>query len=499
LRYMDYILKMERITKGFPGVIALNGMNLMLERGTVMALVGENGAGKSTLIKVLSGAIAQDAGAITLDGTVYRSMTPAKSIANGISVIYQELNLVPQLTVYENIFLGKEVTRNALLNKKEMIQRAREILDSLGIQVDPRTPVRKLSVGFQQLVEVAKAIAQDVKVLVLDEPTSALSNAEVQALFDILARLKARGVSMIYISHRLEEVFEICDKVAIMRDGEFVGRYDTADVDREMLISQMVGRTLNETYPARTAPVSDEARLTVKNLSGGPVRGASFEIKKGEILGFAGLVGAGRTETVRVLFGADRQTGGDIYLDGGRIAIKEPLDAIRAGIGLIPEDRKQQGLNLIASISENISIANLDQIKGRVLLSNRKEQALVRKYIDFLDIKTPSAKKKTMELSGGNQQKVVLAKWLAKDCRVLILDEPTRGIDVGSKQEIYRLMRQLTAAGISILMISSEMPELLGMSDRIAVMHDYKIKKILERDAFSQETILNIASGGIVQ
>ena len=495
---MNYILKMEQITKGFPGVIALKRMNLMLERGSVMGLIGENGAGKSTLMKILSGACTPDSGTITLDGAECRSMTPAKSIANGVSVIYQELNLVPQLTVYENIFLGKELTHNVLLVKKAMIQKAQEILNSLGIRVDPRTQVRKLSVGFQQLVEVAKAIAQNTKVLVLDEPTSSLSNAEVRALFDILMKLKARGVSMIYISHRLEEVFEICDTVTVMRDGEFVDRLATVDVDRETLISLMVGRTLRETYPERTRPVSEDVRLRVKNLYGGPVHNTSFNIRKGEIMGFAGLVGAGRTETVRVLFGADRQTGGDIYIDGKKVVIKEPIDAINAGIGLIPEDRKRQGLNLIASIAENISIANLDRIKGKALLSNKRERLLVQKYVDYLSIKTPSLSKKTVELSGGNQQKVVLAKWLAKNCRVLILDEPTRGIDVGSKHDIYRLMRQLTDEGISILMISSEMPELLGMSDRIAVMHDFAIKKILNRDEFLQETILNIASGGMV-
>lgn len=495
----DIVLKMEHMYKSFPGVNALIDMKIELKRGEILGLVGENGAGKSTLIKVLSGALAPDRGIMTLDGETFGSMTPARSIAKGISVIYQELNLVPQLTVYENIFLGKEIVKNGFINKSEMQQKTKKLLNSLGIDINPNTQVRKLSVAFQQLVEVAKAVAQNAKILVLDEPTSSLSNSEVKALFNIINMLKQRGVSMIYISHRLEEVFDLCDNITVMRDGQYINTVNAGSVSREELIRMMVGRKISETYPERKSPVSDKIILKVKNLKGPNVNNVSFSLYKGEILGFAGLVGAGRTETARVLFGAEKKTSGEIYYDGNKLMINKPIDAINAGIGFIPEDRKNQGLNLIASINDNIAIANLTEIKGRVLLSKKKERSMVNRYVKYLSIKTPNTKKKVSQLSGGNQQKVVLAKWLAKNCSILILDEPTRGIDVGSKHEIYKLMRELTEKGISIIMISSDMPELLGMSDRILVMHDHRINGELQKNEFSQQKILDIASGGVAK
>lgn len=493
---MDSVLRMENIEKRFPGVVALKNMHLQLERGSIMALLGENGAGKSTLVKILSGAYMPDAGSIILDDEENSFMTPAKSIAGGISVIYQELNLVPQLTVYENIFLGKEILKNGFMDKKAMVEQSDKVLGLLGIKVESETLVKNLTVGFQQIIEVAKAIVQNAKILVLDEPTSSLSNAETDRLFKILRSLQKQGMSMIYISHRLEEVFEICDTVTVMRDGEFVGREKIEDVDRKKLISMMVGRTLSEVFPPKVIQESKETVLKVENLSGGLVDNVSFELHKGEILGISGLIGAGRTEMIRVLFGADSKTSGVIHINGKRVTVNRPIDAIRAGIGLVPEDRKRQGLNLNGSISDNISLANIEEIRGKLLLSGRKEAQLAKKYVEYLSIKTPSIRKKTMELSGGNQQKVVLAKWLAKHCKVLILDEPTRGIDVRSKYDIYRLIRELTEKGISIIMVSSEMPELLGMSDRIAVMHNNRIVDMLEYKEFSQERILNSASGG---
>jgi ribose transport system ATP-binding protein len=492
----DFVLKMENICKGFPGVMALNNMNLSLGQGEILGLVGENGAGKSTLIKVLSGAYAPDSGTITLNGENFSAMTPAKAIEKGVSVIYQELNLVPQLSIYENVFLGNEPNKGGFVDKQTMAEETKVILDSLGIDLDPGTQVRKLSVAYRQLIEVAKAVARHAKVLVLDEPTSSLSNSEANNLFRIIGSLKQKGVSMIYVSHRMEEIFMLCDRVTVMRDGELVKTVDASAVTREDLIGMMVGRTITETYPERENAVGDETVLQIDHLKGSQVNDVSFKIRKGEILGFAGLVGAGRTEMVRTLFGAERKSGGEIILNGKKVSITKPVDAIQNGIGLIPEDRKQQGLNLKGSISENISLPNLDQLQGRLLLSSRKERVLVDKYIQYLSIRTPSSKKTAGHLSGGNQQKVVLAKWLAKNCKVLILDEPTRGIDVGSKQEIYKLMRSLTDQGISILMISSEMPELMGMSDRILVMYKYQIKGELLRNEFSQEKILDIASGG---
>lgn len=490
------ILKVENINKSFPGVHALSDMCLSLNKGEVHALIGENGAGKSTLIKVLSGAYTPDSGLISFMGKDYLSFTPLKAITSGISVIYQELNLVPQLTVSENIFLGQEPMKNSFVDFKKMASDAAEILNSMDIKLNPSAITRHLSVAFQQLIEVTKSVARKAQLIIFDEPTSSLSNAEVEVLFRIIGLLKQQGVTMLYVSHRLEEVFKICDRASIMRDGRFIATVNINETSRAQLINHMVGRSLDDTYPKSTNVVGDEIVLRVDNLCGTKTKNVTFNLHKGEILGFAGLVGAGRTEMVRTLFGADKQLSGVIELFGEVVKINHPIEAIKHGVGFIPEDRKQQGLILKAAIDENIALTNYYQLMRGGFISNKKQQELVDQYIQQLVIKTPSRTKKANQLSGGNQQKVVLAKWLARECKILIFDEPTRGIDVGSKQEIYKLMRELCQGGNSIILISSEMPELLGMSDRIMVMHDQQIKAELKPAEYNQDKILDIASGG---
>jgi ribose transport system ATP-binding protein len=492
----DYILEMRGITKAYPGVVALDNACLGLKAGEVHAIAGENGAGKSTLIKVLSGAVIPDSGTIIYEGAEYASLTPIQSIALGISVIYQELNLIPYLSVAENIFLGSEKTGRLFLDDGKMREAAVGLLDSIGVRLNPNDRVKDLPVAYQQLVEVAKAVSHNAKVLVMDEPTSPLSNSEVETLFLLIDRLRKKGVSIIYISHRMEEIFRICDRVTIMRDGQYVATLEVEKSDRKQLISLMVGRELSEKYPPALVEPG-EAVLSVKGLCTRNVSNVSFELYRGEILGLAGLVGAGRTEIAKALFGADRITDGSVALNGENVRISSPSEAIGKGIGLIPEDRKNEGLVLSMPVRSNISLACLDMLTRFGLLSEKNEKKLVQRHIGELSIKASDYDVLVKQLSGGNQQKVVLSKWLSTDCRVLIFDEPTRGIDVGAKLEIYQLMRKLTKKGISIIMISSDMPELLGMSDRILVVHNKTIKACLKKGEFSQEKILDIASGGV--
>ena len=487
----ETILSMKDITKRYPGVVALNKVSVDFHKGEVHALLGENGAGKSTLIKVLSGAIENDEGSIDIDGCTYEKMTPKISRSHGIEVIYQEYNLINSLTVAENICLGAK--SKGLVDYKEMEQITNDIFKPYNINIHPKTLVRDLSPAHQQLVEIAKAISKNAKIIVMDEPTAQLTVSEVENLYDIIRTLQKKNVTIIYISHRMEELFTITDRVTIMRDGQYVTTVKTDETDRKSLISLMVGRELTETYPGRDC-IKDEVVLEVKNLTGYKNEDVSFKLKKGEILGFSGLVGAGRTELMRAVFGADKKHSGQIFIKGKNVDIKSPKIAIMNGIGLIPEDRKWQGCFLNMTIEWNIAITNIRKLSRRFVVNEARVKAQAEEYVNKLNIKTPSILQKAGNLSGGNQQKVVLAKVLAGDSDIIIFDEPTRGIDVGARHEIYLLMSELVKQGRSIIMISSDMEELLGMSDRIIVLREGKVSGELAREEFSQNQILELAS-----
>lgn len=487
----DIVLSLKNITKRYPGVVALNNVSIDFIKGEVHALLGENGAGKSTLIKVLSGAVKNDEGNIIIDDKVYDNMNPKRSRGHGIEVIYQEYNLINSLSVAENICLGEKV--EGLVNHKSMREKVKKIFENFNIDIDPDVKVRELSPALQQLVEIAKAISKDAKIIVMDEPTAQLTLGEVENLYKIIEALKKRGVTIIYISHRLEEIFKVTDRVSIMRDGEYVTTVNTKDTNRKELISLMVGRALTESYPKRNC-IKDEKILEIKNLSGIKSSNISFEVKKGEILGLAGLVGAGRTELVRVIFGADKKLGGEIFIKGNKVQIKSPKQALKYGIGLIPEDRKNQGCFLRSSIKWNISISSIRDISKNSFVNNNIELQQANEYKNKLNIKTPTVEQKVGNLSGGNQQKVVLAKVLSTNSDIIIFDEPTRGIDVGARHEIYNIMNELVESGKSIIMISSDMEELLGMSDRIIVLCEGKIAGEVLKDDFSQNKILELAS-----
>ena len=488
------LLEMRGIVKSFPGVKALRGVDLSLRRGEVLALLGENGAGKSTLMKVLGGANRADEGAIAIDGHEVHFHSPHDSRRAGVAVIYQEFNLIPGLTACENIFLGQEMTRAGFVAKGEERRRASELFQRLGVKIEIDAPCRRLTTAQQQLVEIAKALAFEARIIVMDEPSAALTSHEVERLFDIIRELKRHGIGVIYISHRLAEVFAIADRVMVLRDGANVGGREIANITRREMIELMVGRELKDEFPKRSASVGG-ARLAVSGLSRGRVvRDVSFEVRRGEILALSGLVGAGRTETVRLIFGADRRDAGEIRLDARLLAIRSPRDAIAAGIGLLTEDRKLQGLVLGHSVRENFGLPNLDRLSTAGFVQSWREREEFDRYAKSLRIKTPHREERARNLSGGNQQKVVLAKWLARNCDVLIFDEPTRGIDVGAKYEIYLLMNDLAAQGKAVIMISSEMPEVLGMADRVLVMHDGRITGEIA-DAFraTQEELMQLA------
>lgn len=491
---MRIILEMKGITKEYPGVRALRSVDFTLREGEVHALVGENGAGKSTLMKILSGADTATAGTVLLDGKPARIAEPKDAERLGISVIYQEFNLVPYLTVAENILLGQEPRRGAFIDWPRLYGEARAVVDQLGLEVDLRARVKELSIAQQQMVEIAKAIAKRTRIIVMDEPSATLTPRELERLFALTRALKTQGVGVVYISHRLEEIFEIADRVTVLRDGELISTNEVASVTRASLIRDMVGRELRDDYPER-ASRPGEVILEARGLHRtGVLQGVSLALRKGEVLGITGLVGAGRTELVRALFGADPLDAGEIRLEGKPVRLNSPAEAIAQGICLMTEDRKGQGLILGMTVRENISLASLGALTRRGLIQRRAESAAAGRLVAQLNIKTPSLEQRVRNLSGGNQQKVVLAKWLATRFKVIIFDEPTRGIDVGAKQEIYRLMNTLAEEGVGIIMVSSELPEVLGMSDRILVMRGGRIQTEFRRGEASQESIMHFAA-----
>jgi ribose transport system ATP-binding protein len=488
------LLSVDKVSKSFPGVRALDEVSLELEAGEVLALVGENGAGKSTLIKILGGAHQADTGQLSILGSPISIASPSDSKAKGISIIYQEFNLIPDLSVRENIFLGRELRKGFFIDEARETEAAKQLLRQLGLNLDPEKRCRDLTIAEQQLVEIAKALSLDAKILVMDEPSATLTKQEVDQLFAIIGDLKERGIGIIYISHRLEEVFEIADRVMVLRDGRQVVTKPVNEVTREHLIERMVGRTMDAEFPPRT-PLLGKTVFEVKHLTrGSVVKDVSFSLRAGEILGFAGLVGAGRTETMRLIFGADMKDAGQVILNGVEVDIKSPREAIAKGICLLTEDRKNQGLVLAHSVLENFGLPNLKSYSGRLFLDEDKERERFNKFAGEIRIKVSNADQDAGHLSGGNQQKVVLAKWLERNADILIFDEPTRGIDVGAKFEIYLLMNALAAAGKAIIMISSELPEVIGMSDRIIVMRDGRIQgEITNVSETSQTEVMRLA------
>lgn len=492
-----YVLEMRNITKRFPGVIALDNVSLTLRPGEVHCLVGENGAGKSTLMKILAGAQPADSGTILLAGEEVHIHSPHHAQQLGVSMIYQEFNLSPFLSVAENIFLGREprIGKTPFINWRVMHDEARAVLDRIKMKLDVRKPVNELSVAQQQMVEIAKALSFNAKIIVMDEPSATLTDHELRALFDLIHGLKKEGIGLIYISHRLEEIFEIGDRCTVMRDGQYIDTKNVAELTREDIIRMMVGRELKDEFPRETFELGRD-RLRVENLSrAGAFENISFTAREGEILGITGLVGAGRTEVARAIFGADPIDSGQIVLDGQPIVVKSPQDAIRQGIGLLTEDRKNQGLILGMTVRENTTLANLRDVLRGPFIRRGQERAIAHQYVEDLHIKTPHIDQVVQNLSGGNQQKVVLAKWLFTNSKVLIFDEPTRGIDVGAKFEIYKLMHTLVRQGVIVIMISSELPEVLGMCTRILVMHEGRLAGELSRVEATQEKIMRLATG----
>lgn len=490
------LLRMRGIEKSFPGVKALRGTELSVDTGEVVALLGENGAGKSTLIKILGGAHLPDAGTIELGGEAVRIDSPTASQRAGIGIIYQEFNLVPELSAWENIFLGCERTRWGFVRRGEERRLAQELFERIGAKVPVDTPCGRLSTAQQQLVEIAKALSRNVRLIVMDEPTAALTPAEVDRLLDIVRELRSRGIGVVYVSHRLDEIFRIADRVTVMRDGAYVGTEPIGTLSRSRMIEMMVGRTIDDEFPKERRPPGP-TRLKITGLTRGTaVRNVSFEVRRGEVLGITGLVGAGRTETARLIFGADRADSGTIELDGRTLSVRNPRDAIREGICLLTEDRKTQGLVLGLGVRENFGLPNLEKFTSGGIIQGARERAAFAGHVERLRIKIPHQDQLARNLSGGNQQKVILAKWLERNAEVLIFDEPTRGIDVGTKYDIYQLMNELARQGKAIVMISSELPEVLGMSDRILVMHAGRVTGTIDDAASAtQERIMDFAVG----
>lgn len=494
----DVILEMRGITKEFPGVKALDNVQLTLHKGECHALLGENGAGKSTLMKILGGVYSLDQGEIILKGQSRVFQDTEESQQAGIGFVHQELNLILELSVAENIFLGREPLSTRFLefmNRKKLLDDARAVLNRIHMDFDPAKPVRDFSIAHRQMIEIAKALSLNAEILILDEPTSSLTDTEVKELFDMIRSLTAKGVAVVYISHRMEEIKAICDRLTVFRDGQFVGAGLVKDFEIDDIINMMVGRDLTEQYPPREHNMKEEM-LRVENINRqGVLENINLHVKQGEILGLAGLVGAGRTELARCIFGADPIDSGKMYVEGQETRITSPGHAIESGICLIPEDRKSQGLVLDFSVENNILLPLAARLSHWGMIDTSQISSISQKQTDALNIKTPSVKQQTKLLSGGNQQKVVLAKWLSANSRILIFDEPTRGIDVGAKFEIYKLMNHLVEEGNAIIMISSELPEILGMSDRVAVMCNGRITGELTREEATQEKIMAFATG----
>ena len=492
----DVILTMKGIDKSFPGVHALDHVDLEVRKGEVHALMGENGAGKSTLMKVLTGIYSKDEGTITFEGKEVEFTNPREAQDAGIVIVHQELNMLGHLTVAQNIFIGREFMKGKFIDDRKMNEEARKLFDQLGIDIDPTETMSRLTVGKQQMCEIAKAISHDAKVIIFDEPSAALTETEIEELFKIIRDLRERQLGIVYISHRMDEIKVITDRVTVMRDGGYVGTLITKDCTKEDIINMMVGRVIyedpkTESQVAKDAPVV----LKVEHLNAGRmVQDVSFELRKGEILGFSGLMGAGRTETMRALFGADPKQSGDIYINGEKVDIKTPRDAVSHGIGYLSEDRKRFGIIIDKTVAENSTMATLDEYMKGLFIDKKKENEVAQKYVDILKTKTPGVDQLVVNLSGGNQQKVVIAKWLVRNCDILIFDEPTRGIDVGAKSEIYHLMNELVAEGKSIIMVSSEMTEILRMSDRIVIMCEGRKTGELGIEEATQERIMHAAT-----
>ncbi|SRR5581483_1591968 len=498
------VLKMEGISKSFPGVQALDNVHLEVLPGEIHGLLGENGAGKSTLMKILSGVYQKDSGHIFLDGQEIVVNNPHHAQLLGISIIYQELNLMPNLTVAENVFIGREPNRARFVQWGKLHQQTRELTDRLGIKLSPTATVRNLSVAEQQMVEIARALSIRSRVIIMDEPTSALTENEVQHLFNIMRGLKAQGLGVIFITHRLEEVFEICDRITVLRDGAYVGTIDAKAATHDQLIRMMVGRSVSD-YFSKEASTPGEVVLEVRNLSrtgtvddptASVLNNISFHVRAGEILGLAGLVGSGRTDLARCVFGVDKRDSGEIFLNGQPVDIRSPRDAIRLGMGFVPEDRKLQALFLSMSVEENASMASLGGVSRFGFIQGGARRHLVSEYVKTLSIRLASLDQQVLDLSGGNQQKVVIARWLALRPRILIVDEPTRGIDVGAKAEVHALMSQLAREGVAIIMISSELPEVMGMSDRMLVMREGRVVGEVMRDQATPEQVMTMMTTG---
>lgn len=489
----NYILTLKNITKEFPGVKALDDVTINIERGTIHGLVGENGAGKSTLIKVLAGIYRPNKGEIILDGKPCRFNSPIEARRAGISVVHQEIKLAEPLSVAENMFLGNVQLKNGLVDWKGMRRRAREIVEDLGMDIDINAQVSSLTVAKKQIVEIMHAINNNSRILIMDEPSAVLTDRELEVMFRIVKQLRDKGITIIYISHRLDEIFGLCSNVSVLRDGRHIDTIPVASVDRQGLINMMVGREMGQEYPKEVGNVGGTI-LEVKNLSRGILRDISFEVKSGEVFGISGLVGAGRTELARAILGIDKPESGEVYVRGKKVHYRTFADAIRDGLGLIPEDRKLQGLVQIMSVKRNTTLVNMKRVLRAGVISSSLEEKLSKEYANKLHVVTPSMETEVQYLSGGNQQKVVIAKWLFQNSEILFLDEPTRGIDVGAKAEIYRLINRMAKEGKTIIMISSEMPELLGMCDRIMVMHEgHKMGELNAAEA-TQEKIMALCS-----
>jgi len=492
------LIEMNNISKAFSGNQVLKNVQFEITKGEIHALMGENGAGKSTLMKILTGIYSRDTGEIRVNGNPVVFKNPKEAEQAGIAVIHQELNILPDLTVCENLFLGREKTygKTGFLKTSQMKKEAKAALKELGLDMDVDTPASQLSVGKQQIIEIAKALSTNAEVIIMDEPTAALTDREITTLFEMIGKLKTKGVSFVYISHRMEEIFAICDRITILRDGSYISTERISETSFERVVQLMVGRELGERFPERNAVIGKE-KLVVSGLSRkGHFEDISFTVHAGEVVGFAGLMGAGRTEVVQTLFGYCHHNAGTIKLDGKNITIRNPREAIRHGIGFVSEDRKSEGLITDFTVAENMSLPNLGRLSSSGIMRKEKEDSLVADMIERLHIRTSGGSQQVKSLSGGNQQKVVIAKWLGIDPQVLILDEPTRGVDVGAKKEIYSIMNSLAERGVAIILVSSELPEIIGLADRVLVLHEGKLKANIEKQDMTQERIMHYATGG---